>query len=155
MKPLSPFARDFLVALAESTLGMLPFGRRIGGVLLKHSGLLSSATLNVDERLRKIEVARSNLQEALEAVDELKDEAQRNQEALADLSLKLDQREREKGELDAKLSELRTLTDISATTLQSVFRVPSRASIWAERLIGFVIGVGASVVASMIYVRLP
>lgn len=145
------FLAEFGRELTYAFVGAFPGGR----LILDKTGLLSSSKTSVDERLRKIEVARSNLSEALEAIDDLKSEAEKNSRALADLTYKLSEREREKGDLDAKLNELRTLTDVSAATVQSVFRVPTRASIWAERAIGFLIGVGASVVASIIYSRLP
>lgn len=147
----SPFLREFAEALAEALAGMFPGGK----VVLKRSGLLNSTKSSLDERLRKIEVAKTNLEDALEAIDELKNEAKRNQDALTQLTKKLDEREREKGALDAKLVELRTLSDVSASTMQQVFRIPTRASVWAERAIGFGIGVGASIAASMIYARLP
>ena len=147
----SPFLREFAEALAEALAGMFPGGK----VVLKRSGLLNSTKSSLDERLRKIEVAKTNLEDALEAIDELKNEAKRNQDALTQLTKKLDEREREKGALDAKLVELRTLSDVSAFTMQQVFRIPTRASVWAERAIGFGIGVGASIAASMIYARLP
>ncbi|TYR35245.1 hypothetical protein FY036_02935 [Mesorhizobium microcysteis] len=142
------FARQVFSAVAAIVADMLiPGGRET----LEKTGLLKSTKSSLDDRILKIEAARANLSEALEAIDELKGEAQRNQAALAELRRTLVQREEEKGQLDAKLSELRALTEISASTVQDVFRVPTRASIWAERVIGFVIGVAASVAASFVY----
>lgn len=148
---VAEFLREFLAEVLRATAEMVPGGR----VVLERSGLLTTARSSVDHRLRKIEAARANLEEALEAIEELKSEAHQNQQALAVLTSKLEEREREKGKLDAKVSELRTLSEVSASTVQQVFRVPTRASVWAERAIGFVIGVAASVAASIIYARLP
>ena len=83
---------------------------------------------SIDERLAKIDIAKTNLSEALKAIDEIKTEAESNK----------------------KESEntVRKLASSDIESFRKVAGILSPSQIKRERIIGFVSGVIASIVAS-------
>ncbi|MEO8390547.1 hypothetical protein [Polaromonas sp.] len=105
----------------------------------------------IDERIAKIDAARSNLADALVAIDELKAAASANK---ADLEVALEQLGRTQAEHNAARKELelvRQVANSDVETFQRLAGVPSKSQIAKERALGFVFGVIASVFASGIW----
>ncbi|TIT66270.1 MAG: hypothetical protein E5W90_12990 [Mesorhizobium sp.] len=144
------FWRAFNSALVEAFFDLLPGGRAVRTI----SGAFLSTRTTLDERLQKIEVAKANLLEAVEAIEELKIEAEDNRAALAELTKAVTARKSEKDDMDAELASVRSLMELETGTVQRIFRVPTRAQVWAERFVGFLMGVAASLVAAYIYSKL-
>lgn len=120
------------------------------GVKLKRR---SDAGLNqtLDERLAKIDHARDNLADALEAMDDLRRQAEENKHALEALNRAVQGATRERDAVTSELDTVRSLAALDTETVRRALGVPSPARVWAERLISFVLGVVASLVASAIW----
>lgn len=127
-------------------------------VLVKALGRVSGISLgpiaidfeqrSLDERIARLDVAKRHLEDSLGAIEELQRAAKENK-AQAESALKrLAQLQEEKSKAELELSEVRKLATADISTFQKLAGVPSRAQIKRERVIGFALGVLASVVAS-------
>ena len=103
---------------------------------------------SIDERIGKIDEARSSLVEALDAIDELHSEAERNKVELKNALQNLAETERNKGKLENELENIRQVMQTDIATFRNIAGIPSQVQIKKERYIGFVTGVIASIVAS-------
>lgn len=103
---------------------------------------------SIDERIRKIDLARANLVEGLSAIDELRKSAEDNKREVQAALEQLAMLEQDKTELQEKLDSVRQVISSDVQTFRDVAGVPSPSSIRRERVIGFVSGVVASMVAS-------
>jgi hypothetical protein len=130
--------------LNQRLYGSLPLqiGAEIIGISLKAP---------MDERLARIEVARSSLADALSAIDDLKFEAEANREALETVNAKIADARDEHRFADKELRDVQALAAIDAQNVRKTLRMTSR-NIWADRLLSFLIGVAASVVATWVWV---
>jgi hypothetical protein len=118
---------------------------------LESTGLLKrteTARRSLDERIDMIDSARANLLEGVRAIDELKAEAERNRRNVADAAQKLAALEASKVSLEQKRQAIAEIIKSDVAAFQTVAGVPTPSMVRRERLIGFVIGVIASVVAS-------
>lgn len=109
----------------------------------------SSAT--IDSRLAKIDSARDSLADALEAMDELRRQAEDNKQTLETLNRAVDSAAKERHVVESELNDLRTLATLDTDAVRKALRMPTRIHIWAERLIGFLIGVAASFAATALW----
>lgn len=127
-------------------------------VLVKAFGRISGISLgpisidfeqrSLDERIARLDIAKRHLEDSLGAIEELQRAAKENK-AQAESALKrLAQLQEEKSKAEIELSEVRKLATADISTFQKVAGVPSRAQVKRERVIGFALGVLASVVAS-------
>lgn len=105
----------------------------------------------IDQRLAKIEEAKQNLAEALTAIEDLQAEAQTNSRALSQLTDKLDKAEERKTLIQRDIDTLRELSKLDAESMRTGLGIPNRLQVWFERILSFLIGVAASVVASWIW----
>lgn len=96
---------------------------------------------NIDERIRKIELARENLTDALGAIDDLKLSAQRNKIELETLRQALHDASLHKLSLDDKNQSLEKLAAVKVETIRSTFNLPSRKQILRGHALSFVIGI--------------
>lgn len=106
---------------------------------------------SVDERLAKIEAARSSLLDALTAVDELKNKAEENKADLEYLTKQIHAAEENKADLSEQLKTLKSISELDSEQVRTVLKLPTRLSIWTERVIAFLLGIAASILASIIY----
>ncbi len=106
---------------------------------------------SLSERVRKIDHARDSLLDAISAVDDLRRQADENQSALNFALAKLRAAENRKSALYSDINSLKTVASADVDSFRRIVGIPSRRAIWAERGMGFVIGVVASVVASYLY----
>lgn len=105
-------------------------------------------TPSIDERIAKIESARSNLLEGIRAIDELRETAEVNKREASDALAQIASLQRNKIELERELESVRTVIESDIETFRTMAGLPSAAQIRKERLIGFLSGVLASIVAS-------
>lgn len=105
----------------------------------------------IDDRLAKIETARESLVEALTAVDELKERAQENKRDLEFLTEQIQRAELDKKSLSGELETLKGIASLDTESVRKVLKLPTRVSIWTERVIAFGLGILASTIASLIY----
>jgi hypothetical protein len=108
---------------------------------------------SLDDRIARLDLAKKHLEDSLRAIEELQRTAKENKEQ-AEFALKrLAQLQQEKSKAEAELSEVRKLATADISTFQKLAGVPSRAQVKRERVVGFVLGVVSSIVASgLIYV---
>jgi prefoldin subunit 5 len=106
---------------------------------------------SVDARIEKIDSARESLADALAAMDELKTRAQENKRDLEFLTHQIQRAEVDKASLSEELKTLKDLATLDSDSVRKVLRLPTRVSIWTERVIAFVLGVAASTIASVFY----
>jgi hypothetical protein len=109
------------------------------------------ANATIDDRLAKIESARESLVEALSAVDELKERAQENKRDLEFLTEQIQRAEIDKKSLSGELQTLKGIASLDSESVRKVLRLPTKVSIWTERVIAFGLGILASTIASLIY----
>jgi hypothetical protein len=105
----------------------------------------------IDSRIQKIDVARAGLTEALSAIDELKNIAEGNKRDLALLNYQIQHAEAQRQSVSGELDALKEIASLDSESVRKALRLPTRVSIWTERVIAFVLGVLASVLASLIY----
>lgn len=103
---------------------------------------------SIDVRIRKIDLARANLVEGLSAIDELRKSAEINKKEVQAALEQLAMMEHDKARLQEKLNSVRQVISSDVQAFRDVAGVPSPSSIRRERVIGFVSGVVASIVAS-------
>jgi hypothetical protein len=106
---------------------------------------------SVDERIAKIEAARASLLEALSAVDQLKQRADENKQDLEYLTKQIERAEADKATISDELQTLKGLAALDSQAVRKVLKLPTRVSIWTERVIAFLFGVISSIVASYLY----
>lgn len=110
--------------------------------------LRDEAKRSIDERIGLIDAARANLVDGVRAIDELRAEAERQrrqaQEALAQVSAL----QQDKAALEKQRQALKTVIQSDVESFREVAGIPSRSAIRRERVVGFISGVLASVVAS-------
>jgi hypothetical protein len=102
----------------------------------------------VDERIKRIDDAKSNLVEAIEAVDELKREAELNKSDLAEALKTLSELDEKKSALSSELQTLKQIAQSDTDAFRRIVGLPTKSDIWRERIIGFVSGIVASIVTS-------
>lgn len=103
---------------------------------------------NIDERIRKIDVARANLVDGLSAIDELRQSAEDNKKEVQAALEQLAVLEKDKAHLQEKLQSVRQVISSDVQAFREVAGIPSQSDIRRERVVGFVSGVIASIVAS-------
>lgn len=106
---------------------------------------------SIDSRMQKIDAARAGLSDALSAVDELKNIAEANKRDLALLNSQIEQAEAQRQSVSGQLETLKGIAALDSESVRKVLRLPTRVSIWTERVIAFGFGVISSIVASYVY----
>ncbi len=118
---------------------------RIGGIQVEFEEEKS-----IDERIAKIDEARSSMVEALTAIDELHQEAESNKTELIKALGTLAEAEKNKNQLKEELHNIRQVMQSDVTTFRKIAGIPSEEEVKKERVLGFFTGVLASVVASIV-----
>lgn len=119
--------------------------------LLPFSIVIEPATKSVDHRVARLDEARNALMEGLQAIDELREEADRNKQDLAKALTELSNVQVNKATAERELNAVKEAVSVDIEVFRSIARIPDEAQIRRERLVGFVTGVLASIVASIIW----
>jgi hypothetical protein len=128
-------AVDGLVRLARIRIGLGPLGN------IDVSLSTPFTRESIDERLAKIESARSSLTDALGAMDELKVTAESNRRDLDSLTAAIAKAESDKADLNAQLEALQQIATIDSGIVREALHLPTSVDIWKERIYGFLIGI--------------
>lgn len=115
------------------------------GITIK---LVSEARRGVDERIAMIDAAKANLLEGVRVIEELRAEAERNKREAQEAILQAAEIKQNKTELEQQHESIKKIIQSDVTAFRTVAGVPSPAAVRRERIIGFISGVIASVVAS-------
>jgi ABC-type transporter Mla subunit MlaD len=107
-------------------------------------------TEEIDARIAMLDQARDNLAAAIMAVNELKSTAEENKKDVAEALQTLSSIEEDKTNLESKVEAIRQIAQADVTTFRMLARVPSDKDILRERIIGFIMGVIASITAAFL-----
>ncbi|OEZ55467.1 hypothetical protein DUGA6_53790 [Duganella sp. HH105] len=140
VEPIEQAAEIVSKLFAVLPPGLLPFSISIDPV-----------TKNIDQRVARLDEARNALMESLQAIDELRREADGNKLDLARVIAELSAVKVDKAEAERELFAVKKAVDVDVEVFRSIARIPDDAQVKRERLIGFVTGVLASVIASAIW----
>lgn len=116
------------------------------------SGEFELERVGIDDRIRKIDLARENLSDAIRAVDDLRTEADANKKELGEAIARFELLQNQKAELDSQLESLRAIAQVDTNSFRQIVGLPTKTDIWRERLLGFGSGILASIVASVIII---
>jgi len=111
-----------------------------------------AANKTLDERIKKIDIARTNLLEGLHAIDELKQTAEENKSELESALLKLQELEQDKAIAEGELEQIKHIASTDISTFQKNAGIQTKNDIKKERVIGFISGVIASLIATAIFI---
>lgn len=139
-------------ALAKALISYLRdlgFPMKIGQYDLTR--VLDASEASLDERLSKIDSARQNLSEALQAIDQLAESAEAQKNELASLTAAVARALQQKANVSDELQQVRALASLDTQAVRRALDVPSRTQRWVERLIAFLLGIGASLLASVLF----
>jgi hypothetical protein len=136
---------EVAVEIVSKLFAALPDG------LLPFSISIEPATKSVDERVARLDEARNALMEGLQAIDELRDEADRNKQDLATALAELSTVQVSKATAERELYAVKEAVNVDIEVFRSLARIPNEAQIKRERLMGFITGVLASIIASAIW----
>lgn len=117
----------------------------VGGVSIAYE---DEAQQSLDERIEKLDAARRNLADGISAIDQLKLEAEKSKTEVAAAALQVEKLSRDKTSLSSRLSAMQSVLDADVDAFRQVAGVPTTAAIRRERIIGFVSGIAASLVAA-------
>ena len=110
-------------------------------------------TSSIDERLAKIDEAKTSLLEGVRLIDELREAAENNKKDAELALLQINKLETDKASVQKELDTIRKIAQTDVETFRKMAGVPSATDIRRERIIGFVGGVVSSLIASgMIWV---
>jgi cell division protein ZapA (FtsZ GTPase activity inhibitor) len=115
------------------------------------AGDQSARPRNIDERIANLDVARDNLVAAVTAIDELKAEAEQNKTELSSALERLRSLEAQKASAEQELASLRQIASADIAVFQKLAGIPSRRDVIRERLVGFLLGLLASLAASLVW----
>ena len=152
MEIKGPLGRFLALLLRAWSTPLVRYGIRSDGKihvqLLPALDDLRGESPGIDARLAQLDQARENLVTALQAVDELKLTAERNKQELHQALERIDQAQREKAAAEKELASVRKIAEADVEVFKRLAGVPSRSQIARERLVGFILGVLASVAAT-------
>jgi hypothetical protein len=135
------------------------FDRLIGPIYIKLSptgisvGIEHNARSQetIDDRLLKIESAKRNLEDALSAMNELTIAAEQNKLELASAMRSLEIIKHDKSHAERQLESIKTIAETDIQAFRKIAGVPDKLQVAKERFIGFVLGVLASLLASVFW----
>jgi hypothetical protein len=135
------------IALRVWTTPVLGIGLRDGKFQVE-VGPGKIKTRGIDERIAQIDIAKQSLEAALSAIDELKTTARHNREDLNEALNRLRHVGEAKTAAERELSSIKQIAQADIEVFRKLAGVPSRADVARERLLGFIFGVAASLIAS-------
>jgi len=84
-------------------------------------------------------------------MDELKQIAEGNKRDLALLNYQIQNAEAQRQSVSGELDALKGIAALDSESVRKVLKLPTRVSIWTERVLAFLFGVISSIVASYLY----
>lgn len=109
--------------------------------------LFEKPSQTVDERIEKIDLAKRNLLDVINAIDELKEEAEANKKESAIALQQISELEKNRENLREEIDAIKTVIQSDVKSFQRVAGIPNRNT---ERIIGFISGLIAGIMASAI-----
>jgi DNA repair exonuclease SbcCD ATPase subunit len=106
--------------------------------------------LTIDERIAKIDSARENLNDAIAAIDELRREADGNKAELEKALAQIATLEETRKRTEADIAVLDHVAKTDTEAFRRLVGVPTKTEVNRDRIFGFVSGVVASVVATIL-----
>lgn len=103
---------------------------------------------SIDDRIARIDLAKANLIESLKAIEELKEFAEQNKKEVETAVRQLTQLEQDKILLQRELDSIKAIAQTDIETFRKVAGVLAPSQIRRERVLGFISGIVASVIAS-------
>lgn len=141
--PIRVLAQLIVRVLTGSvTASVGPFGVKITGPFVSQS---------IDERLQKIELARQSLSDALEAVESLRKSAEENKRDLSDITGAIEKAQLQKRGVSEELEALKGIAAMESVAVRKALKLPNAVDLWRERIIAFLFGIGASVLATVVW----
>lgn len=111
-------------------------------------GFQEEAQQSLDQRVAKLDAARANLVDGIQAIDQLMAEAQKNKTEIAEAAQQISRLKADKQTLAEELNAIKSVVTADVDAFRKIAGVPTVNDIRRERLIGFVSGVVASLIAS-------
>jgi len=133
----------FLDILTDTISQFIP-SISISGTELSFSTKPSS----IDDRIKKIELAKQNLLEGLSAIEQLQKEAENNRQEVQQALKKLGELEANKTSLLEEVQSIKEVINSDVSAFQKIARIPDEKQIRRERFIGFVSGIVSSIIAT-------
>lgn len=133
------------IDIIAKLLRSLRFTVGVAGVSIAYE---EEAQQTLDERIGKLDAARRNLADGIKAIDQLKLDAEKSKTEVAAAALQIEQLSQDKASLSSNLEAVRSVLNADVAAFRQVAGVPTFATIRRERIIGFVSGVAASLVAA-------
>lgn len=149
-KILNKHMAKAIIAILDAYINAfsLPLDKTLFRKLFKRWGI--EVESSIDEGLEKIDSAKKSLSDALEAIEDIKETAENNKRDAEAALERLKTLEESKASAEAELSEIRKLASSDINAFRKLGGIPGPDDIRRERYIGFVSGIVASIVASII-----
>lgn len=144
MSSFDSFLSLYIDVIAK-LLRSLRFTVGIAGVSIAYE---EEAQQTLDERIGKLDAAKRNLADGIKAIDQLKLDAEKSKTEVAAAALQIEQLSQDKASLSSNLEAVRSVLNADVAAFRQIAGVPTAATIRRERIIGFVSGVAASLVAA-------
>src|ERR1035437_801511 len=105
---------------------------------------------SIDARIKKIDLAKNNLLEGLTAINDLQLEASKNKKDVELAVKQLEELRNNKASLENEVESIKKIIDSDINSFKKIVGVPSSKDIRSERIIGFISGIAASIIASLL-----
>ncbi|MDF1740472.1 MAG: hypothetical protein P1U86_15030 [Verrucomicrobiales bacterium] len=109
---------------------------------------INTTSKSIDKRIEKLDDAREALSQGLDAIDELRTDASRHKNEVKKALEELSDLSSETAELEAKKDSIAKVLDSEVSAFRDVAGIPSEVQRRRDKVLGFVSGVIASMVAS-------
>lgn len=109
---------------------------------------INTTSQTIDERIEKLDDAKEALTQGLAAIDELHGDAKRHKKEVQKALLDLNALNSETEELEAKKESIAKILESEVSAFQDVAGIPSASQQSRDKILGFISGVIASLVAS-------
>ncbi len=143
---IEPFLSGYIDIIEKILKGIRITKVRVLGVEIS----INNSTGSIDERIKKIEVAKQNLMEGLSAIKELETEAENNKKEVRKALLQIESLKANKDNLEEELQSIKKVISSDVTAFKKIAGIPSEKQKKKDRYLGFVSGVIASILASIV-----
>lgn len=118
------------------------------GLGINVPALMETESRTIDQRLARLDEARTALAESLVAIEDLQRQAETSKRDHARARAELDATMASKDDAERKLEAIKRLMEQDVEAFQTIAGVPN---VQKERMIGFGSGIAASVIASLLW----
>lgn len=140
---------DFIITLLNEVESLLSF--RLGPASFRFKLDVKGINDTIDDRIAKINIAKTNLNDAITAINELEQDTLKSKKELEKTLKNVELAKEKKTALQSEVNNLTQLAGAEVQTMRTVIGIPSKGALWAQRFIGFILGIVASLIASYIY----